>query len=141
MKNRITAALLALFLGWLGIHEFYLKRSKIKGIIFVVVNAIGIVTFLLSLIVPFLLLLSWIILIPYTIFLIIFIIWGVIDGTILLVMSDDEFEHRFNNKEGQDNKNSNQASQNLKNLGEMYQQGLISKEEYDSKKLELLKKI
>ena len=27
MKNKTTAALLVLFLGWLGVHKFYLGRA------------------------------------------------------------------------------------------------------------------
>ncbi len=32
-KSRITAALLALFVGWLGIHKFYLGRG-VAGVLY-----------------------------------------------------------------------------------------------------------
>lgn len=39
-KNRTTAALLALFLGWLGIHKFYLGQTAI-GLLFLLTNTLG----------------------------------------------------------------------------------------------------
>ena len=46
MKNKTTAALLALFLGWLGIHKFYLGRAG-SGILYIcclgLFNILGIV--------------------------------------------------------------------------------------------------
>jgi TM2 domain-containing membrane protein YozV/cold shock CspA family protein len=43
-KNRIVAALLALFLGWLGIHKFYLGKTT-AGIIMALCGTIGWVLF------------------------------------------------------------------------------------------------
>ena len=43
-KNRIVAALLALFLGWLGIHKFYLGKNT-AGIIMALCGTIGWVLF------------------------------------------------------------------------------------------------
>ena len=40
MKSKITAALLALFLGGLGLHAFYLNRTG-KGILYCAMNIIG----------------------------------------------------------------------------------------------------
>lgn len=39
-KNKIVAALLALFLGWLGIHKFYLGKTT-AGIIMALCGTIG----------------------------------------------------------------------------------------------------
>jgi TM2 domain-containing membrane protein YozV/cold shock CspA family protein len=39
-KNRIVAALLAFFLGWLGIHKFYLGKTN-AGIIMLLCGTIG----------------------------------------------------------------------------------------------------
>lgn len=39
-KNRIVAAVLAFFLGCLGIHKFYLGMNKV-GIIYLLVSIIG----------------------------------------------------------------------------------------------------
>jgi len=35
MKNKTTAGLLAIFLGWLGVHKFYLDRAA-QGILYIV---------------------------------------------------------------------------------------------------------
>jgi len=41
-KNKVVAGLLALFIGWLGIHKFYLGK-KSAGIIMLVVSLLGFV--------------------------------------------------------------------------------------------------
>jgi TM2 domain-containing membrane protein YozV len=43
-KNKIVAALLAFFLGWLGIHKFYLGKTN-AGIIMLLCGTIGWVLF------------------------------------------------------------------------------------------------
>ena len=68
-KNKIVAALLAFFIGTLGIHRFYLGR-----------NRSGIMMLLLSCTLVGLLITG-----P----------WALIDSVRYLVMSDDEFEHRY----------------------------------------------
>ena len=66
-KNKIVAALLALFLGGFGVHKFYLKRIG-TGIIYILFCW----TFIPSLI-------------------------AFIEGIILLCMSDDKFNDKYNN--------------------------------------------
>lgn len=64
-RNRIVAALLAVFLGWIGIHKFYLGKPA-QGIIYI--------------------LFAWTA-IPAII--------GIIEGIIYLTMSDKAFENKY----------------------------------------------
>jgi len=73
-KNKIVAALLAFFLGGLGIHKFYLGKTT-PGIIMLVVSIVGI--FLLA--------------IPTIIIGII----ALIEAVIYLVKSDDDFHRDY----------------------------------------------
>lgn len=68
-KNKIVAALLAFFLGPLGVHKFYLGRP-----------GAGIAMLLISLTVIGLLVTG---------------IWAFIDFILLLIMSDEEFAERY----------------------------------------------
>lgn len=68
-KNKIVAALLAFFLGALGVHKFYLGRP-----------GAGIAMLLISLTVIGLLVTG---------------IWALIDFILLLVMSDEDFAERY----------------------------------------------
>ncbi|WP_292025838.1 TM2 domain-containing protein [Brevundimonas sp. UBA2416] len=43
-KNRIVAALLAFFLGWIGIHKFYLGKTT-AGVLMLLGGTIGWITF------------------------------------------------------------------------------------------------
>lgn len=67
MKNRTSAALLAFFCGGLGIHKFYLNETT-AGILYAVFYWSGIPGIL-----------------------------AFIDAIILLTMSDDEFNEKYNN--------------------------------------------
>jgi len=66
-KNKIVAALLALFLGALGVHKFYLKRigTGVLYLIFCWTMIPGLIAF--------------------------------IEGIILLCMSDNKFDEKYNN--------------------------------------------
>lgn len=66
MKNKIVAALLAIFLGGLGIHKFYLGKTT-AGIIYLV--------------------LSWTV-IPSII--------GFIEGILLLIQDEEKFNSEYN---------------------------------------------
>lgn len=79
-KNRTTAGVLALLLGWLGVHKFYLGRNT-PGII---MAAGSIATFCCG----FFLLIPWILS---------FGIWavGVAEGIIMLTKTDAEFEQIY----------------------------------------------
>ena len=80
MKNKIVAAVLAWFLGYLGIHCFYLGQNT-KGIIYLAVSGVGI-------------LFCWLILPAFL--LCITGLLAFIDFILILVMSDEEFNRKFN---------------------------------------------
>ncbi len=69
-KNRLSAILLAFFLGGLGIHKFYLGQTG-KGILYIVMLC----TVILSPVVG---------------------IMALIDFIILLCMSDEAFDQKYN---------------------------------------------
>jgi hypothetical protein len=69
MKDKTTAALFALFLGWFGIHRFYLRQPGL-GILYIVLMTMGI-SFVL----------------------------GIIDAIVLLAMDQREFDRRYNDDE------------------------------------------
>jgi TM2 domain-containing membrane protein YozV len=67
-KSKMVAGLLGIFLGWLGIHNFYLGNTK-KAIIQVCLGGIGLLT-------------SWLFI---GIFLILGAeIWGIVEGIFIL---------------------------------------------------------
>lgn len=66
MKDKTTAAIFALFLGWLGIHRFYLRQPGL-GILYLILMIFG-VSFVL----------------------------GIIDAIVLLAMDPREFDRRYN---------------------------------------------
>lgn len=68
-KERVAAGLLAIFVGWLGVHQFYLGSAG-TGIIILASNVLcG---------------LGWII--------------GIVEGILLLMMTDAEFDQRYNQR-------------------------------------------
>lgn len=120
MKSKITAGLLALLLGDLGLHKFYLGQTK-TGVIY--------------------LLFSWTF-VPALI--------SLIDGIVLLTMSDDEFDEKYNtdsNSNTAQEKQSNTAkatceSENIDLLlkyKKLLDEKIITQEEFDSFKQNLFK--
>ena len=69
MKNKTTAGLFALFLGWLGVHRFYLGQTGL-GILYIFLMFFG-VSFIL----------------------------GLIDAIVFFSMDDQEFERKYNSGE------------------------------------------
>lgn len=111
MKNKITAGLLALLLGGIGVHKFYLNQYSV-GVLY--------------------LLLFWTA-IP--------LILSFIEGILYLTMSDEEFDNRYNSMYESNvymvNANSVLAN-TIKNFKELLDSGAITQEEYDEKKAQLL---
>lgn len=137
MKNRTTAAILALLLSELGIHWFYLGKSG-RGVVYLLISV----------------LLCWTIVAPILIF-----ILGVIDFVRLLSMSDDEFNSIYNTgvpasmyqpysssqaSAPQTNVNSNSSStdnskaDSLFKLKSLLDSGILTQEEYEIQKRKIL---
>ena len=89
MKNRITAAMLAMFLGMFGVHKFYL-RDQGTGIFYIILGMIGINVFKT----------------PISMFL------GWIDALSLFTMSDEKFDAKYN--KDYDQRSSNRGSRNAR---------------------------
>ena len=77
-KDKTTAGLLAIFLGGLGMHKFYLGYTG-PGLVFLLTNTIGFA-------------ISWILL--WTPHFILYLI-AIIEGIIYLTKSDEEFQQTY----------------------------------------------
>ncbi len=113
MKSKTTAILLCFFLGGLGIHKFYLGQDGL-GVIYLI------------------------------------FCWTLIPGIIaffelliLAFMSDTEFNRQFN--QGLESIGSTgsikDATESLSQLKNLYDQGIITAEEYEEKRKKVLKNI
>jgi TM2 domain-containing membrane protein YozV len=118
MKNKNVAILLAFFLGWSGIHKFYLGE-KVAGVLYFV--------FFWSFIPS---------------------IFAFLDFIGLLLMSEERFNALYNGqyylKPQEQNYRLNSSSNtshnisNLKQLKELYDEGIITAEEYEQKRRKFL---
>ena len=78
-SSKVAAGLLGIFLGWLGIHKFYLGYTK-EGIVMLVISLVGIPLCLILIGYPMIWAMS---------------IIGIIEGIIYLTKSDEEFERLY----------------------------------------------
>jgi len=109
MKDKTTAALLAIFLGGIGVHRFYLNQIGL-GFLY--------------------LLLSWTF-IPLMI--------SFIDFIVFLSMDLKTFNYKYNkNNSYQVNNFQNNSSDEIEKLYNLKEKGIISQVEFDRKKKELL---
>lgn len=123
MKSKTTAAILAIFLGGIGVHRFYLNQTGL-GLLY--------------------LLFCWTF-IP--------LIVSLVDFIWLLTMDENRFNLKFNtlyqpmqpsnttitvNNGAMNNQTNNSASEEIKRLYEMKEKGIITQEEFDLKKKLLL---
>ncbi len=77
-KDKLVAGLLAIFLGWLGIHKFYLGFTG-PGLVYLLVNTLGWT-------------ITWIMLgIPNMVL----GVFALIEGIVYLTKSDEEFEETY----------------------------------------------
>lgn len=118
MKNKWVAALLAWFFGWIGIHKFYLGN-----------NVAGLLYFLFS----------WTF-IPA--------ILGIFDFIGLILTSEEAFNRKYNwsmlpqnYSNSQPMLSSDRITQTLFDLKKLYEEGVITAEEYEEKRKKLLNKL
>ncbi|RRO11539.1 NINE protein [Flavobacteriaceae bacterium 14752] len=109
MKDKTTAALLAFFLGGIGVHRFYLNQIGL-GFLY--------------------LLLSWTF-VP--------LIISFIDFIVFLSMDLKTFNYKYNkNHSFQVNNLQNNSSDEIEKLYNLKEKGIITQVEFDRKKKELL---
>ncbi len=118
MKNKLTAGLLAIFLGAYGAQHFYLG-NKDKGIKYLLISLLtcGVGAVIISVI-------------------------SLIEGIKILSMSDDEFNNTFNGGATPVTSDSTSVTTNyekIKQYKALYDMGAISEEEFNNMKKELLK--
>jgi TM2 domain-containing membrane protein YozV len=113
MKNKTTAALLAIFLGWAGGHKFYLGRPVV-GLIYIFLG-FGVISGIL----------------------------GFIEGLIYLTMSDNAFDAKYNNQnQNFVNSPLNSGVSNADELEKLYnlkEKGILTEEEFQAKKSKLIR--
>jgi TM2 domain-containing membrane protein YozV len=121
MKNKWIAAILAFpgFLGWIGIHKFYLGENA-GGVIYLLFSWTGIPA-----------------------------IFAIFDCLGLLMISEENFDRKYNASsilDSYSHKNSHLVSsdhitQTLLDLKNLYDQGVITAEEYEEKRKKLLNRL
>lgn len=119
MKNKTVAALLAFFLGGLGIHQFYLGNGS-KGIVYLIFCWTG---------VPFIL--------------------AIIDLIMLLTMSEQAFDSKYNAPNAHHPQSSNitvnipanqsaSVAEELHKLYDLKEKGIINSNEFEIQKSKIL---
>jgi TM2 domain-containing membrane protein YozV len=110
MKNKIAAGLLGIFLGAFGAHHFYLGNTG-RGILYF--------------------LLFWTIIIP---------IIGLVEGIMLITMTDEAFDAEYNNgvRYNHSFNSPRGVADELRELHRLKQEGIISEAEFEQQKRKLL---
>ena len=111
MKIRINAVILCFFLGAFGAHKFYLNQNG-WGLIYLVTCWTGIPA-----------------------------IAAFIEFIMLLLMSDQDFNRQFNGGASQLSFSAQDSTAALSDLKKLYNEGVITVEEYEEKRKKLLKNI
>ena len=124
-KNIIVAYLLWWFLGWAGVHRFYLGRVK-TGLAQLLLFIIGVVTSIFV--------------IGYA-FIVIWAIWWVADAYFTYKIVEEE-NKKLGVKNSTISLSKSGTMQNnldqLEKLHSLYEKGVITKEQYEEKKATLL---
>jgi TM2 domain-containing membrane protein YozV len=111
MKSKSTAIIWCFFLGGLGAHKFYLGQAGV-GVLYI--------------------LFFWTFIPAFIAF---------IEFIMLLVMSDTEFNLKFNSATNQATASVRDSTAALGDLKRLYDDGIITAEEYEEKRKKLLKNI
>ncbi|WP_287127441.1 NINE protein [Candidatus Cyanaurora vandensis] len=112
MRNKVVAALLAFFLGGFGLHKFYLGQTG-WGVLYLVF--------------------CWT-LVPG--------LAGFVESILLLLASDQDFDHRFNpNILPFYSGNPVEQALGLERLAELHAKGLVTDEEFEAKRRQLLERM
>jgi TM2 domain-containing membrane protein YozV len=110
MKTKTTAGVLALFLGGLGGHKFYLGKGG-QGVLYLVFCWTFIPCFI-----------------------------ALIEAIMLFTMSDEEFDAKYNRYTHQGSFQRTSKFDELKKLGQLKEEGVLSDEEFEVEKNKILGK-
>lgn len=108
MKNRTTAAILALFLGGFGIHRFYLGQGLL---------GLGYLLFCWTFIPVFI---------------------ALIDFIAFLVMSDNDFNAKYNSGNAFVSSGTVNTAEELEKLYSLKERGILTDQEFQARKAKLL---
>ncbi|PZV16960.1 MAG: hypothetical protein DCF20_07375 [Pseudanabaena sp.] len=111
MRSRTNAILWCFFLGAFGAHKFYLGQSG-WGLVYLLFCWTGIPS-----------------------------LAAFIEFIMLLLMADNEFDRRFNGGANQATASVRESTAALGDLKRLYDEGIITAEEYEEKRKKLLKNI
>lgn len=161
MRNKTVAAVFAIFLGWLGIHCFYLGK-KVRGIIYLLISVmsciIGCICYLTAM--SNFLFINYGLLAVATLIFIAPMVLGIvsfIEGIVLLCKDQKMFDLKYNKgvhfvsqaslqMNRQSSFSHQQASPSIKNnkvdmlveLKKLLDSGVLTKEEFESEKQKIL---
>jgi len=111
MKNKVVAGLLAIFLGGLGVHKFYLGKTG-QGLLYLVFFW----TFIPAII-------------------------ALVEGIIYLTQPEEVFDAQWNGGRASTALGVQATTESLARLDALRQSGGLTDAEYEAKKAELLKRI